>query len=209
MKRMRIMGLCLVDVFAVTAAFAGSASAKTVLTLKTKAGPLAPGAQLVAESGNLVFVTTTGNLECSSNVLTGTITTNASTKDKGTVTKEESTGLEGGGACKTTTGLGPATIVSSGFPWPIEYKTKGASSLKGTKKVVFTSTFVDAGGAKCTYEASKVASTINTTGVVTQTTTNQVFKANKKTSNAACPKEGKLSGSFKLFSGGEAVEAEE
>jgi len=208
MKRMRIMGLCLVAVFAVTAAFAGSASAKTVLTLKTKKGPLAAGASLVAESSNLIFVTSTGNLECSSNILTGTVGNNGAAKDKGTVTKESSTGEEAGGLCKTTTPLGPAEIVASGFPWPIEYTTKGTSAVKGTKKVAFTSTFPGAGGAKCEYESAKVESTFNTSGVITQTTTNQVFKVNKKTSNAACPKEGKLSGSFKLFSGGEAVEAE-
>jgi len=208
MKRMRIMGLSLVAVFALAAMFASGASAKTVLTLKTAKGALAPGAQLVASSSNLVFVTSTGNLECSSNVLTGTVKVNGAAKDTGTVTEEASTGLEGGGACKTTTGLGPAVITSSGFPWPIEYKTTGASSIKGTKKIVFTSVFVDAGDATCVYEAAKVASKINTSGVVTQTTTNQVFKANKKTSNAACPKEGKLSGEFSLTSDGEVVSAE-
>lgn len=209
MTRMRIMGLSLVAVFAIAAVFSGTAFAKAkVLTLKTGAGALASGAELRAESSNLVFVTSAGNLECTSNILTGTVTTNNATKDKGSVTKESSTGGEAGGLCKTTTGLGPASIESSGFPWPIEYKNTGASSIKGTKKIAFTSTFPAAGGAKCTYEAAKVASTINTSGVVTQTTTNQVFKANKKTSNAACPTEGKLSGEFKLFSGSEAVEAE-
>jgi hypothetical protein len=205
---MRIMGLSLVAMFAVAAVFAGAASAKTVLTLKTAKGALAPGAELKAESSNLVFVTSSGNLECTSNILEGTVENNGAAKDKGSVTKESSTGEEAGGLCKTTTGLGPASIESSGFPWPIEYTTKGTSSLKGSKKVTFTSTFPGAGGAKCTYEAAKVASTFNTSGVITQTTTNQVFKANKKTSNPACPKEGKLSGSFKLFSGDEAVEAE-
>jgi len=205
---MRIMGLSLVAVFALAAVFVGSASAKTVLTLKTAKGALTAGQEIRAESSDLVFVTSTGNLECTSNILTGEVTVNNAAKDKGTVTKESSTGGEAGGLCKTTTGLGPASIVSSGFPWPIEYKTSGASQIKGTKKIAFTSTFPGAGGAQCTYEAAKVKSTINTSGVITQTTTNQVFKANKKTSNPACPKEGKLSGTFKLFSGSEAVEAE-
>jgi hypothetical protein len=208
MNRMRVIGLSVIAVFALTAVLASSASAKTVLTLRTAKGPLAAGAELKAESSNLEFVTEAGALQCSSNILEGKLTNNGGAKDKGTVTKESSTGGEPGGDCKTTTPLGYTAITASGFPWPIEYTTKGTSTLKGTKKVTFTSVFPEAGGAVCVYEAAKVLSSINTVGVITQTTTNQVFKANKKTSNPACPKEGKLSGTFKLFSGGEAVEAE-
>ena len=81
MKRMRIMGLSLVAVFAMSALVAGSASAATVLTLETAAGPIVSGQNLVASSSNLIFVTTAGNLECSSNVLTGEATTNKAAKD--------------------------------------------------------------------------------------------------------------------------------
>jgi len=207
---MRIMGLSLVAVFALAAVFAGSAFAKAqVLTLKTSAGPLAPGDELKAESSDLTFETTSGNLECSSNILTGTVSTNNAKKDEGKINTETSTGTEEGTNCKTTTALGPAAIVSEGLPWPVNYQSKGTSEVKkGTKKVTFTSTFPKAGGAKCTYEAAKVKSTFNTTGVITQTVTNQVFKVNKKTSNPACPTSGKLSGTFKLFSSGKPVEAE-
>lgn len=208
MKRMRIVALSLVAMFALTALFAGSASAKKAgLTLKTAKGALTAGQEIRAESSNLIFVTTSGNLECSSNILTGTVSNNGSSKDKGVINTESSTGEESGHACKTTTGLGPAEITSEKLPWSVEYTTKGTSEVKG-KKVTFKSVFPAAGGASCTYEASKVKSTFNTSGVITQTVTNQVFKANKKTSNPACPKEGKLSGEFKLFSGSEAVEAE-
>jgi hypothetical protein len=207
MNRFKIIGLSVVAVFALTAVLAASASAKTVLTLKTAKGPLAAGAEIVAESSNLEFVTEAGALQCSSNILTGTIANNGGAKDKGEITKESSTGGEPGGACKTTTPLGYTNITSLHLPWSIEYTTKGTSSVKG-KKITFESVFPLAGGAICTYEAAKVASTFNTSGVITQTTTNQVFKVNKKVSNAACPKSGKLSGSFKLFSKGEAVSAE-
>src|SRR5664280_2259205 len=113
MKRMRIMGLSLVAVFAMSALVAGSASAATTLKLSTTGKGLLPaGANLVASSSDLVFVTSAGNLECSSNVLTGTLTTNSASKDKGSITAESSTGEEGGGACHTTTVLGAALIES-------------------------------------------------------------------------------------------------
>lgn len=207
MKRMRIMGLSLVAVFAMSAVVVSGASAAATLKLKTAgAGVLPVGAGLVASSSDLVFVTAAGNLECSSNVLTGTVALNSSSKDKGNITEESSTGEFEGGACKTTTPLGPALITASGLPWPTEFTTKGTSTVKGSKKVTFTSVFPLAGGAKCVYESAKVGSTFTVGGALTLTTSNQVFKVNKKTSNAACPTEGKLSGHFAVTSGGEPVE---
>ena len=75
MKRMRIMGLSLVAVFALAAVFAGSASAKTqVLTLKTSSGPLAPGDEINAESSDLMFITTSGvTLNARATSSTGTV----------------------------------------------------------------------------------------------------------------------------------------
>ncbi len=209
MTRIKIMGLSLMAVFAVFALSASMASAKTVLTLKTAKGPLAAGANITASSGDLIFTTEAGNLECTSNVISGTLANNSGTKDKGSATSESSTGGEAGGLCKTTTPFGPAEIVSSGFPWPIEFTTKGTATVKGSKKVQFTSTFPAAGGAKCEFEASKVVSSFNATagsGPITLTTTSQLFKINKKTSNPACPKTGTLSGHFTLTSSGEAIE---
>jgi hypothetical protein len=208
MRRTLVSCQCMGLAVAALALGAGPASAKTVLTLKTAAGPLAAGQEVVAESADLKFVTEAGTLECASNILTGVLENNGATKDKGKVSTESSTGAEPGGACKTTTPLGYAKITSSELPWPTEYTTKGTSTLKGSKKVVFTAVFPEAGGATCVYEAAKVVSSINTSGVITQAVSNQVFKANKKTSNPACPKEGKLNGTFKGFSKGEAIEAE-
>ncbi len=206
MRRIRIAGLCLVAVFAL-GAMASSASAKTVLTLKTKKGALTSGSEVKAFSSNLVFKTAAGNLECSENTLTGALETNGAAKDKGKVTTETSKGKEAGGLCKTSA-FGPAEIVSSGFPWKIEFTTKGVVKLKGTKKVTFTSTFPGAGNAKCIFESSKVESKFNTSGPVTITTSKQVFKRAKKGSAEICPEKGELSGEFNVTSGGETVEAE-
>lgn len=209
MKRMRIMGLSLVAVFAMSALVAGSASAASVLTLETAAGPLVAGQGIVASSSNLIFKTSAGNLECSSNVLTGEVKSNKLAKDLGTITSESSTGEFEGGACKTTTPLGVALITSSGLPWPTSFSTKGENQVKGTKKVTFKSVFPEAGGAICIFESAKVVSHFGTptktATPVVLTTTEQLFKKSTKGSNAACPVEGKLSGTFTVTSNGETV----
>ena len=213
MKQIRTVGLWLAAMLAVGSALATGASASTVLIGRTAKGPLAKGAELKATSSNLKFVTSSGNLECSSNILTGTVTLNESAKDKGTITEESSTGKEAEGDCKTTTVLGRAKIEAKGFPWPTEFTTKGANTVKGTKKVTFKSTFPEAGNIECIFESAKVSSkfTVGAHGKpvpVELTTSNQVFKRSKEGSNAACPKEGKLSGTFSTTSGGEVVESE-
>ncbi|HTR89093.1 MAG TPA: hypothetical protein VMG62_03175 [Solirubrobacteraceae bacterium] len=215
MRRIRIIGVCLVAVCALGAVTAISASAteKIVLKLSTAGkGLLGAGAELKGSSSNLIFETNAGTLECSSNVLVGTLANNSATKDKGSFTSESSTGglsFEGKEhLCKTSGILGAVEIEAKNFPWPVEFTTKGTGKLKGTKKVSFQSTFVESGNIKCTFEAGKVAFTHATSGNLEIKTSNQLFKINKKTSNAACPKEGHLSGTFALTSGGETVKVE-
>jgi hypothetical protein len=214
MKRMRIMGLCLVAVFAIAAVFAGGASAKTVLTFKTAGkGALKGGDAITAESSDLKFTTEAGSLECTSNVLNGTLANNEAAKDKGSITAESSTGEIGfGTACNTSTPFGPAAIESVHLPWNVEFKSNGQSFVKKgpNGKVAFKSKFILAPGEpECEYEAAKVISLFNPaagSGPVELTTTEQVFKKNKKASNEACPATGKLNGHFTVSSGGEAVE---
>lgn len=214
MRTRRIMGAAMLAALAISAVLAGSAAAKSVLIARTAAGVIPVGAEIKASSSDLVFHTEAGNLECTSNVLTGTLGNNESAKDKGTVTEESSTGEIGfGPACNTTTPFGPADIESSGFPWPVEFSAKGLATVKGSKKVAFKSTFILAEGASCTYEASKVKSTFTPGAAgspvpVELTTTKQVFKVNKGVSNPACPKSGELSGHFTMSSGGETVLSE-
>jgi hypothetical protein len=212
MKHIRTVGLWLAAMLVICAALATGASAKTVLIGRTAKGPLQKGDELKASSSNLKFVTSAGNLECTSNILTGTVTLNEAPKDKGTITEESSTGNEAEGDCKTTTVLGRTKIEAKGFPWPTEFTTKGANTVKGTKRVEFKSVFPEAGNIECTFESAKVSSkfTVGAPGkpVPTEiTTSNQLFKL-KKGSNSACPKEGKLSGTFAVTSKGEVVESE-
>ena len=206
--RRSCMGILVGVAVALTLSGIASASKPTLLTSKTAKGPLQPGQKLKAESTNLTFTTSAGNLECSTNIISGTVQTNNAKKDKGPITEESSTGsetVEGkSGACKTTTELGPTIITTSHLPWEAIFTDKGVNEVKG-KKVSFTSHF--GGGIECTFEASKVKSTFNIGGPTTITTSKQKFKL-AKGSNVACPKEGTLSGTFSVTSEGEVVETE-
>ena len=182
------------------------ASGPSVLKLKTAKGELTAGQEVVADSTNLIFETSVGNLECSSNILKGKLAKNNSKKDEGPIESESSTGNEPGGLCKTTTPLGATEIKTSNLPWSTVLTSKGIDEVKG-KKVSFTSVFPTS-GATCVFEAAKVKSTFTPGGPVTIVTSKQKFKLNKKASTPACPKEGTLSGTFTGTSGGETVESE-
>ncbi len=186
----------------------GIAGAKgpSVLKLKTAKGELTVGQEVVADSTNLIFETSSGNLECSSNILKGKLSKNNSKKDEGPIESESSTGNEPGGLCKTTTPLGATEIKTSNLPWLTVLTSKGIDEVKG-KKVSFTAIF-PSGDATCVFEAAKVKSTFTPGGPVTIVTSKQKFKLNKKASTAICPKEGTLSGTFTGTSGGETVESE-
>jgi hypothetical protein len=212
MKTLGISLLALLAVGALMASTAGAAKEKVVLKLSTAKGLLAKGAEIKASSENLIFVTADGNLECTENVLTGTLTTNSSTKDKSSITAERSVGKEPEEACKTTTVLGAAKIKAGDFPWTQELTTKNTGSTKGTKKVLFESKFPAAAEATCIFEAAKVAQTFTAGKAgsptpVELTVKDQEFKRGKG-SNAACPTSGKLSGTFTVTSGGETVDSE-
>ena len=106
MKRLSVVGLLIAALCLMIAGTATAAKKPTNLTLSTAKGPLAAGAPVKAESTNLIFETSAGNLECSSNVIEGTVGNNGAKKDNGSITKEESKGGEPGGLCKTTTPFG-------------------------------------------------------------------------------------------------------
>jgi hypothetical protein len=219
MKRMMTMGLCIVAAFAMATATASAEGTGPKTFLRTAGGGLLKkGDILTAFSSNLVFTTSGGNLECSKNIIAGPVKTNGKEKPSGEINLEESTGEEAGGLCKTTTPFGPAEIATSNKPWKIKFITSSAkvqvSTGLGTKKVIFTSTFPSAGGAKCIFQTKKVLSEYNepaTPAPLVIKTVNQVFKL-ETGSTAGCPTEGKLNGSFSITkgagTGGETVEVE-
>jgi len=215
MKRIKIMGLALVAIMAIGVVLAGSASASTKITMKDPLGGLASGATIAAHSTNLVTVTTAGTLECENSLITGTLSTsgvNESTiKANSSSDEENGTFLGIPGACKTSIGA-PVEIVTSKFPWLLEFKASGSAGTNEVKsevskgKVTFTSEFLvpELGEKnKCEFEAGKIISSFNAGSPGSPvplefTTTNQLFKLNKTYPNTAaiCPKEGHLSGTW-------------
>ena len=210
MQRIKIMGLALVAILAMTALVASTASAKESknLVLKDPSGVIPAGTVVTASSTDLVTVTAAGNLECEDAALPTKITSNSAAKDLGTSSEDlnygDYLGIEG--ACKTSA-AGPAIITTSDFPWSASFSDKGAEEEKGTSKVTFTSTFLALEGPKnkCTFEASKIKSTfpVGKEGHPVNlefTTTNQTFKLNSKAPDTAaiCPKTGLLSGNWNV-----------
>jgi hypothetical protein len=211
MKRLRLVGLSIIAVALLGAALASSASGYLAFT--TKRGILPAPTPLTKFWEWLIFAFSTaggsGSLNCSGATMTGVLETNAAKKDDAVI--ETAFGGEGmGSACESS--LGPATLTGAQEPWPNEFTEKKEWTVKGTKKVAFTVSFLAVEGLSCTYEASKVKSTFNAgpqgnPEPVTISTSKQVFKAAKK-SNAACPKSGELSGNVKAVADGETIEAE-
>ncbi len=207
MKRIRTTGLLSVAVLALSAVLASSASA---VLFETAAGMYGTGGHIHLGMGNFALATARGTIECPNSVLNGTLLTNGGKTVKASITEASFTGEEEGGACKTSTGLGPAVITAKGFPWPEQFKSTGAAMFKGTKKVAFEVVFPAAGGASCTFESSKVAEAF-TPGTPSEpqplvlSVPGQKFKLNKKTSNPACPTEGTMSGTINLSGEGETL----
>jgi hypothetical protein len=213
MKRVMILALSVVAALAMMVSIASAEGTGPKVTLRTAKGALVKGSNLVASSSNLVFVTAAGNLECSSNIITGFMKTNTKEKPSGEITKEESTGNEAGNLCKTSTPFGPASIEAQNLTWKIKLTNKGVvqiNSSHGDKTVTFVSTFPAAGGAKCAFASKKVLSSFPVSSSPVPfniTTSGQVFTL-KAGSTEGCPTSGKLSGTFTTTSNGEPVEVE-
>ena len=212
MRRIGILVLALVAVVAFSAMSVASASAKTVVKLSTKAGPLPANAKISDFSSNLITSAEGKALECEESTINWTLKENLVVKLAGVSEEDIETGnFEGKpGACKTS--LGPANVTASGYPWAIALLKNGKGEIKGAvakSKIKFTAKWVapsPAAGVECSFEATKVKFTYNLGGPVKLTVAKAKFKA-PKGSFALCPKKGELSGEFDMTSGGEAVEA--
>jgi hypothetical protein len=223
MKRIRIIGLCLVAVFAMSAVAVSSASAaktkkaKPGLKFSTAAGPVVAGTKVLAFSNNLITTTELGKLECTENTMTITLTEVGGKKNKASLTEEVSEGAEPLKSCKTTTPAGPAKITTQKKPWASEFKLKGTEGENVLNSVQFTSEFFGAPGApKCVFTGKKMKSKFKVGAEgspipLELTTTAQKLSLEKAGSNEICPKKGTtIAGTFtvKTEVGGETVKVE-
>ena len=142
MKRLSSVGLSLA---ALCLMIAGTAFAKgpTNLTLKTAKGALATGQEIKAESTNLIFETSVGNLECTKNVIAGPAGNNGSKKDKGRSPRGIDRKRSRAGCAKPPRRSAPTSIAVEHLPWEDIFTSKGVNEAKG-KKITFVSTFPNA-----------------------------------------------------------------
>src|ERR1700684_2730887 len=136
---------------------AGTASAANV-TLKASGQALKPGAEIRGDNSGLVFETTKGNLECTINVVKGTLLTNGKATDEAEITSATFKGTETGELCKTSA-LGPRRVTATGLPWFIAFKSTGKTTIKGTPEVSWEEEFPAAGGLKCDWGSKSVKDT--------------------------------------------------
>ncbi len=208
-----VVPLSILAIVALPSALAFSEGTGPKVTLKTAAGPLKKGDPIVMSSNNLVWITSGGNEECTSNVLTAEDKTNSVEKPSGVIGSYTMTGEEAGGACKTTTPFGPDKIESTNLPWKLKLTAKGVVQIttgEGSKTVRLVHTYPAAGGAKCTYSSKKVLAGFHVSASAVPlavTVSKQVFQL-EAGSTPGCVTVGEYSGTFSTTSKGEPVDVE-
>jgi hypothetical protein len=186
MRRIGIVGLCVVVALALGAA---ASSAAKVLELSTSAGLIAPGSHLNLGGVNR-FETPEGVVECPNGILVASLLSNGAAKDEVGIEGGRSTGTHGV-ICTTTTALGSVEVKAGGLPWSEQLAANGKALLKGHKKLQLTVTVPSLFGLQCSYEAAKIAETfpLAANGVAAPlevTVANQAF-TRSKTSSTFCP----------------------
>lgn len=160
MQRVKVMGLALVAVLAMSAITAGAASATRVLRLTDAGVPLTSGTE-IEMYGGINFETPSGPMNCSEYGLSdfyGKVVTNLATKDTVSISGPlEIWGNVGGlGACEAPTVLGPATVSQvEGFPSTLTLTSVGTAKLVPTAgKLVLKMEFT--GGVVCYYQRASL-----------------------------------------------------
>ena len=162
MQRIKVMGLALVAVLAMSAITAGAASATTVLRLTDPetGAPLTPGTEIEMYDG-INFETPSGPMNCSEYGMSGfygKVVTNLATKDTVSISGplEIWGNVAGLGACEAPTVLGLATVSQvEGFPSTSTLTSVGTAKLvPNAGKLILKMEFT--GGAVCYYQRASL-----------------------------------------------------
>jgi hypothetical protein len=137
--------------------------------LQTSAGAkVAVGTEIKGTSGNLVFTTAKGNLECKESVLSGAVTENTGTHIQGTISKASFTAV-GGGKCATTIPGVTTEITPENLPWCLTTVGTNEWTLNGgdctsSKPIAFEAHifFLGAKVTTCTFSRTEVTGSYNT-----------------------------------------------
>lgn len=164
MQRIKVMGLALVAVLAMSAITAGVASATRVLRLTDPQTslPLTSGTEIEPYGGINFETSSHATMNCSEYGLSdfyGKVETNLATKDTVSISGPlEIWGNVGGlGACEAPTVLGPATVSQvEGFPSTLTLTSVGTAKLvPNAGKLVLKMEFT--GGVVCYYQRASLA----------------------------------------------------
>jgi hypothetical protein len=175
---------------------------------------LAAGAEVKVASTNTVVTNTAGNLECSEVAMTGTVKTNEAKNDELSLATVAWTGAEAEKECKSTSASGPAKITVIHAPWINALTDTGSTRIKASEKDPAIVEEFPKNSEKCEYYADsfKGKFKIGKAGApeaITETIEKLALKVQKRESTSTCPATAKLSGTFTVTSGTEAVEAEQ
>jgi hypothetical protein len=201
MKRMLTIAIAVAAVLALPVS---AHAARKTLFLETTKGALATGAELQLVSSD--FTLSDGVAECQTTDILGTLTSNGSGKDIGSLTGAHFEGAEAEGACASP--KGPATLVAPPVAWTLEMTAKNTTSIKAKKVTLVVSYPTAMGTPTCTYQGAKLKPTPiydNGLGEAIVTLTEQTLKRNKKASSSQCPASTAANGAFALKSNGESV----
>lgn len=189
-------------------AFGASAALAETVTLheESTTGPAVPTTETIrGTSSNLVFHTSSGNLECETSTVEGKPTKNPGEPAEGEITEASFTGKETSSRCKTTLEvLGSkltAAITPTGLPWILKFFANGTTTITsktGTEvdfsaKLFLGTTEV----AHCAYTKTTVEDTFGFNAALVDTITKQVFTL-EAGSSSSCPSTGELNGSFTI-----------
>jgi hypothetical protein len=165
MRQIKIVGIALVAVLAMSAMVAATASAKVPVVLTftdpISGSPVAPGTEVEMYDG-VGFETPSGPMNCAEygqSGFYGTIATNQTPKDTIAITSpiEIYGNTNGLGACEAPTVLGTASVTQvSGFPATLTLTTAAKATLvPASGKIAFKMQF--SGGTECVYERPKLS----------------------------------------------------
>jgi len=207
----KLIAACMAIAAFAALAVASTASAAPVLTQPT--GTVVPtGTAVVGKNVTETKMTTSlGTVTCSSAVMEGTVSNNATASgSKGTVTNASFTGTGSEGECTSWTGGVSVTAgVAGGLPWCLEAttstdvgKVRGGKCSEVSRGIKFALDFTSIG--TCVYNRSTAAEGSLTTDVTNEVATVSLEKQTwtKVEGGGLCPSEGSLDMTFALQTSG-------
>jgi len=162
------------------------------------------------QNSDSVLTTSSGNITCTSNHMSGELVTNSGKLIEGTIKSASFTGAGTSGRCKSTINvLGSEVqfqVTTENLHWCLSSSALGTWSLRGGACTAAPSNlkftlhgFFPGGGSagSCTYERASVTGTNNTltSPLILTTGANQTFT---RVSGTICPSAGTLDASFKV-----------